>query len=61
MIHCHTDEKDHRCDRCDRRIPAGHKFWTDNIRGWVEHTNCLDYEKEDLLPHTFGRHGEETR
>ena len=54
-----TARKPHRCTSCGRLIPAGHKYWGEykdtpdeqvDIR---EHTDCLLYERMELLPEDF--------
>lgn len=41
--------KDHRCSLCGRRIPVGARYWSSEDGLHREHTNCLDFEKEELL------------
>jgi hypothetical protein len=50
MIPHIAKRKDHRCDLCGRRIPIGTRYWADKDGQRREYTNCLDYEKEILLP-----------
>ena len=42
--------KNHRCSECGKRIPIGARYFADCDGGIREHTNCLDFENEDVLP-----------
>jgi hypothetical protein len=48
-VHTAT-RKDHRCNECGRRIPIGAKYFVENDGEIREHTNCLLFENEPLLP-----------
>lgn len=47
-----TAIKDHYCDLCSRKIPNGHRYWREDIPVGPskEHTNCVEYEQEDVKP-----------
>jgi hypothetical protein len=42
--------KQHRCDLCGRLIPKEAIYWSNADGSYREHTNCLDYEHEPVLP-----------
>lgn len=42
-----ASRKEHRCDKCGRRVPIGARYFFDN--GLVEHYNCLDFEDQPIL------------
>lgn len=43
-------KKDHRCSECGRLIPIGHKYWSNDTGEIRQHTNCLLYEDQPILP-----------
>lgn len=48
--------KAHRCFKCLRKIPKGEKYWADKVDDTYrskEHTNCLLFEHEPILPDAF--------
>jgi len=55
-----TAKKYYRCTECSRKIPAGHRYWSEysEIAGVVtmrQHTNCEDYLHEEVLEPNFKR------
>ena len=48
----HTARKEHACHLCERKIPAGHRYWREHdedepnsgLGGVKEHTNCELYK-----------------
>lgn len=42
--------KDHRCFECGKRIPIGARYFCEEGGGMRTHTNCMDFEDEDVLP-----------
>lgn len=42
--------KDHRCSECGRKIPIGSKYWSNESGSIRQHTNCLLFEDQPLLP-----------
>ena len=53
-VHTAT-RKDHRCSECGRRIPIGAKYFSENGGESREHTNCLLFEHEALLPSDYNQ------
>lgn len=59
----HTAKKPHRCDMCGRLIPIGARYWRDYQEGGDcgalkddrQHTNCLDFEAEPVLPEGYNQ------
>ncbi|MBS1170127.1 MAG: hypothetical protein H6R01_1045 [Burkholderiaceae bacterium] len=52
----HIARKEHRCDECGRKIPAGARYWrrhTEHDIDHREHTNCADFEREPVLHPEF--------
>lgn len=42
-----------RCNVCSRKIPIGARYFKEKAADyeWVmEHTNCLDFEREPIIP-----------
>ncbi len=43
--------KDHRCDAYGKRIPIGHRYFSEGGGDHREHTNCELYtDQDDLKP-----------
>lgn len=45
--------KDHRCDTCGRRIPLNVRYFSKDSGKFKEHTNCMSFESEDILPPAY--------
>lgn len=44
-----TAKRPHYCDLCERRIPAGSRYWRSDepeVGSRKEHTNCAQFENE---------------
>ena len=54
MLKTHiAKRKDHRCTECGRRIPIKARYFSDEGGDIRVHTNCLNFENEEILPDMY--------